>query len=233
MATLRGALALIGGPAGAAMLAGAAIFYFYQKAQQARQESIAFAAMLPDVIRKLKEMNLAQAQGARADTVTSINNQKNEIADLQSHIADLNKKYNERITLAKQMGGGDEKNNGHLRIASDLANELAQANRDLNTKVRTLNESQDALRLINIQVNEGIVAQMKAARDGALALAEAEKKASFLGQTQSFLAGKLGESTAALQKFNAESLKINWGGSDGEKLIKQAERRLALSKVEG
>lgn len=43
----------------------------------------------------------------------------------------------------------------------------------------------------------------------------------------------MGESTAALQKFNAESLKINWGGSDGEKLIKQAERRLALSKKEG
>ena len=131
------------------------------------------------------------------------------------------------------MGGGDETNNGHLRVASDLANELAKANRDLNTKVRTLKDSQDALRLINVQVNEGIVAQMKAARDGALALAEAEKKASFLGQTQSFLAGKLGESTAALQKFNAESLKINWGGSDGEKLIKQAERRLALSKKEG
>jgi hypothetical protein len=38
----RGALALIGGPAGA-MLAAGAIFYFWQKAQQAKEEAIAFA----------------------------------------------------------------------------------------------------------------------------------------------------------------------------------------------
>ena len=223
----------LGGPLGVIAIVAAGWYLYAQRQEEARKASIEFASSLPSVISKLKEMNLAQAQGVRADTITSIKNQKEEIADLEKNIANLNKKYQERIELAAQMGGGDETNNGHLRVASDLANELAKANRDLNTKVRTLNESQDALRLINVQVNEGIVAQMKAARDGALALAEAEKKASFLGQTQSFLAGKLGESTAALQKFNAESLKINWGGSDGEKLIKQAERRLALSKKEG
>jgi len=223
----------LGGPLGVIAIVAAGWYLYAQRQEEARKASIEFASSLPSVISKLKEMNLAQAQGVRADTITSIKNQKEEIADLEKNIANLNKKYQERIELAAQMGGGDETNNGHLRVASDLANELAKANRDLNTKVRTLNESQDALRLINVQVNEGIVAQMKAARDGALALAEAEKKASFLGQTQSFLAVKLGESTAALQKFNAESLKINWGGSDGEKLIKQAERRLALSKKEG
>ncbi|HBU5081660.1 TPA: phage tail tape measure protein, partial [Klebsiella pneumoniae] len=86
---------------------------------------------------------------------------------------------------------------------------------------------------INIQVNQGIVDQMRAARDNAIAIAEAEKQASFLGGTQAFLAEKLGQSTQALKAFNSESLKINWGGKEGEKLIKQAERRLALSKLEG
>jgi len=233
MKTINMVTGPLGGPLGVIAIVAAGWYLYAQRQEEARKASVEFANSLPSVISKLKEMNLAQAQGVRADTITSIKNQKEEIADLEKNIANLNKKYQERIDLAAQMGGGDETNNGHLRVASDLANELAKANRDLNTKVRTLNESQDALRLINVQVNEGIVAQMKAARDGALALAEAEKKASFLGQTQSFLAGKLGESTAALQKFNAESLKINWGGSDGEKLIKQAERRLALSKKEG
>ncbi|PLR40704.1 hypothetical protein CYR55_05335 [Chimaeribacter californicus] len=223
----------LGGPLGVIAIVAAGWYLYAQRQEEARKASIEFASTLPSVISKLKEMNLTQAQGVRADTVTSIKNQKEEIADLESHIADLNKQYKERIELAAQMGGGDEKNNGHLRIASDLANELAKANRDLNTKVRTLNESQDALRLINIQVNQGIVDQMKAARDSSIALAEAEKNASFLGQTHSFLATKLGQSTEAMQKFNAESLKVNWGGSEGEKLIKQAERRLALSKKEG
>ncbi|HDV0316239.1 TPA: phage tail tape measure protein, partial [Klebsiella pneumoniae] len=93
--------------------------------------------------------------------------------------------------------------------------------------------TEDALHLINIQVNQGIVDQMRAARDNAIAIAEAEKQASFLGGTQAFLAEKLGQSTQALKAFNSESLKINWGGKEGEKLIKQAERRLALSKLEG
>ena len=223
----------LGGPLGVIAIVAAGWYLYAQRQEEAKKASIEFASTLPSVISKLKEMNLTQAQGVRADTVTSIKNQKEEVADLKSHIADLNKQYKERIELAAQMGGGDEKNNGHLRIASDLANELAKANRDLNTKVRTLNESQDALRLINIQVNQGIVDQMKAARSSSIALAEAEKNASFLGQTHSFLATKLGQSTEAMQKFNAESLKVNWGGSEGEKLIKQAERRLALSKKEG
>ena len=230
---LNAAMMPLGGAIGVIAIVAAGWYLYAQKQAEARKESIAFADTLPDVIRKLKEMNLAQAQGVRADTVTSIKNQKDEIADLQSHIADLNKQYNDRIAYAKQMGGGDEENNGHLRIANELANDLAKANRDLDSKTRTLANFQDALRLINIQVNQGIVDQMKAARDNAIAVKEAEKNASFLGQTHSFLAEKLGLSTTALQKFNSESLKINWGGSDGEKLIKQAERRLALSKLEG
>lgn len=227
------ALAPLGGAVGVVAIVASGWYLYAQQQEQARKESIEFANTLPDVISKLKEMNLAQAQGIRADTVTSIKNQKDEIADLESHIASLNNKYNERIALAKQMGGGDEQNNGHLRIANELANDLAKANRDLDSKTRTLANSNDALRLVNIQVNQGILDQMKAARDNALAVAELEKKTSLLGGSQAFLAEKLGLSTTALQKFNAESLKIDWGGEAGEKLINQAERRLALSKLEG
>ncbi len=117
--------------------------------------------------------------------------------------------------------------------AKDAANELAKKRRDLDGATATLKQTEDALHLINIQVNQGIVDQMRAARDNAIAIAEAEKQASFLGGTQAFLAEKLGQSTQALKAFNSESLKINWGGKEGEKLIKQAERRLALSKLEG
>lgn len=233
MTALRAVTAPLGGPIGVIAIVAAGWYLYAQKQAEARKESIAFADTLPDVISKLKEMNLAQAQGVRADTVTSIENQQKAIDELKAKISDLNENYKERIALAKQMGGGDEANNGHLRIASQLANDLAKANRDLDSKTRTLANSKDALRLINIQVNQGIVDQMKAARDNAIALADAEKKTSFLGSSQGFLAEKLGLSTTAMQKFNAESLKINWGGSEGEKLIKQAERRLALSKLEG
>lgn len=230
---LKGAMALLGGPIGIVAAVAAGWYLYAQQQSQARKESVAFANTLPDVISKLKEMNLAQAQGVRADTIESIKNQKKEIDDLKDRISNLTAEYNKYNGLAKQFGVTNDENNGYVIKAAEAANELAKANRDLDSKNRTLAGSQDAVRLMNIQINQGLLDQMKAARDNALALAEAERKTTTLSGAQSFLAEKLGISTTAMQKFNAESLKINWGGSEGEKLIKQAERRLTLSKLEG
>ncbi|KTG73746.1 hypothetical protein K26_08450, partial [Klebsiella pneumoniae] len=155
------------------------------------------------------------------------------ISDLKDTISGLQSDYEKYTTLARQYGVTEDQNNGFVIKAKDAANELAKKRRDLDGATATLKQTEDALHLINIQVNQGIVDQMRAARDNAIAIAEAEKQASFLGGTQAFLAEKLGQSTQALKAFNSESLKINWGGKEGEKLIKQAERRLALSKLEG
>lgn len=230
---LKSAMALLGGPIGIVAAVAAGWYLYAQQQSQARKESVAFANTLPDVISKLKEMNLAQAQGVRADTIESIKNQKKEIDDLKDRISSLTDEYNKYNGLAKQFGVTNDENNGYVIKAAEAANELAKANRDLDSKTKTLTDSQDALSKINIQVNQGILDQMRTARDNALALAEAERKTTTLSGAQSFLAEKLGVSTTAMQKFNAESLKINWGGSEGEKLIKQAERRLTLSKLEG
>ncbi|MCW2488888.1 hypothetical protein J5069_23705, partial [Candidatus Symbiopectobacterium sp. NZEC127] len=206
------ALMPLGGTVGVVAIVAAGWYLYAQKQAQARQASIEFANTLPDVISKLKEMNLVQAQGVRADTVESITNQEAGIAKLKGEISNLNKDYNDRITLAKQMGNADIESNGHLKIAADLSNQLSKANRDLYEKESTLKKSKDALHQINIRVNQGILDQMKAARDNALAVAELEKKTSLLGGSQAFLAQKLGAPTEALKSFNAESLKINWGG---------------------
>ncbi|HIH8965346.1 TPA: tape measure protein [Serratia marcescens] len=233
MSVIKTVTSPLGGPIGILAMVAAGWYLYAQNQAEARKESIAFANTLPDVIAKLKEMNLAQAQGVRADTIESIKNQKKEIDDLKDRISSLTDEYNKYNGLAKQFGVTNDENNGYVIKAAEAANELAKANRDLDSKTKTLTDSQDALSKINIQVNQGILDQMKAARDNAIALAEAEKNTTILSGAQSFLAEKLGISTTAMQKFNAESLKINWGGSEGEKLIKQAERRLALSKLEG
>ncbi len=223
----------LGGPLGAIAIVAAGWYLYSQRQAEARKEAIAFADTIPEVIKRLNDMNLAQAQGVRADTVDSIKAQKESIDDLKSSISELESEYDKYSTLAKQLGVSEDENNGYVIKAKEAANELAKSRRDLDGQTAKLKQTEDALRLINIQVNQGVVDQMKAARDNAAALAEAEKKASFLGSAQGFLAGKLGEATTAMKAFNAESLKIDWGGKEGEKLIKQAERRLALSKLEG
>ena len=233
MKVVNSVTAPLGGPIGVIAIVAAGWYLYSQRQAEARKEAIAFADTVPDVVKRLKDMNLAQAQGVRADTVTSIEAQKEAISDLKDTISGLQSDYEKYTTLARQYGVTEDQNNGFVIKARDAANELAKKRRDLDGATATLKQTEDALHLINIQVNQGIVDQMRAARDNAIAIAEAEKQASFLGGTQAFLAEKLGQSTQALKAFNSESLKINWGGKEGEKLIKQAERRLALSKLEG
>lgn len=233
MKVVNSVTAPLGGPIGVIAIVAAGWYLYSQRQAEARKEAIAFADTVPDVIKRLKDMNLAQAQGVRADTVTSIEAQKEAISDLKDTISGLQSDYEKYTTLARQYGVTEDQNNGFVIKARDAANELAKKRRDLDGATATLKQTEDALHLINIQVNQGIVDQMRAARDNAIAIAEAERQASFLGGTQAFLAEKLGQSTQALKAFNSESLKINWGGKEGEKLIKQAERRLALSKLEG
>lgn len=79
-----GALALIGGPAGFAVIAAAGIFYFYQKMQQARQESIDFANKLDGVIGKMKSMSQVQLAAEIDNASKSIRAQVDALKDNQS-----------------------------------------------------------------------------------------------------------------------------------------------------
>jgi len=79
-----GALALIGGPVGAAVIAAAGIFYFYQKMQQARQESIDFADKLDGVIAKMKSMSQVQLAAEIDNASKSIRAQADALKDNQS-----------------------------------------------------------------------------------------------------------------------------------------------------
>lgn len=78
------ALTLIGGPVGAAVIAAAGIFYFYQKMQQARQESIDFADKLDGVIAKMKSMSQVQLAAEIDNASKSIRAQANALKDNQS-----------------------------------------------------------------------------------------------------------------------------------------------------
>lgn len=82
----KNALALIGGPAGLAVIAAAGIFYFYQKMQQARQESIDFADKLDSVIAKMKSMSQVQLAAEIDNASKSISAQADALKDNQSTI---------------------------------------------------------------------------------------------------------------------------------------------------
>lgn len=131
----RGALSLIGGPGGAAMLAASAIFYFWQKAQQAREEALRFADSLDKVNASMKAMNNTQLRGTIADANKSIRAQKDEISDLQSEVDSLRSRYQnftpEAQAVAESMGQG-----------ADFARQQAEVSDQLNQKTRDLANAQ-------------------------------------------------------------------------------------------
>lgn len=92
----RGALSLIGGPVGAAMLAGSALLYFHQQAKDARQSAInlkdaviettAALMQLSDKQLSVKQLDL---QDQYENQVTQRNQLMKEIQDANSRIGDL------------------------------------------------------------------------------------------------------------------------------------------------
>ncbi|MGM7903135.1 tape measure protein [Yersinia enterocolitica] len=77
----KGALALVGGPTGVAFLAGAALFYFYQRSEEAKKSAFDLANAVNSLIGKMKEMSNIQLAS--------------EIGKLRSAIPDLNKVVND------------------------------------------------------------------------------------------------------------------------------------------
>lgn len=79
-----GALALIGGPVGAAVIAAAGLIYLYQSMMQARQASIDLADKLDGVIAKMKSMSQVQLAAEIDNASKSIRAQADALKDNQS-----------------------------------------------------------------------------------------------------------------------------------------------------
>jgi hypothetical protein len=65
MKVVNSVTAPLGGPIGVIAIVAAGWYLYSQRQAEARKEAIAFADTVPDVIKRLKDMNLAQAQGVR------------------------------------------------------------------------------------------------------------------------------------------------------------------------
>lgn len=190
------ALSIVGGPAGAAMLAATAVYYFYQKVQQAKQESINFADSLDGLTSKMKEMSAVQVAAAIAKTEQSIIDQQDAIAELREEYERLEKKK----TFIEQAA--------QIRGASAVAEDLAEANRNLAIQADKVEQAENklsrttsSLGLLRAQANgqfrEGIDLLR---RDGE----EAGITAGMMGK----LGDMINFASKAKDKFNSSSLMV-------------------------
>lgn len=126
-----GALGLIGGPVGAAMLAGAGLYYFHEKAEQAKQSAMGLASEVSKLVADYEKMtettklnaagniykqlqdNLKRITYVRANinlleknTIPYLENQDNIVPFRASRLADATQKLNERKEELEKLQAG-------------------------------------------------------------------------------------------------------------------------------
>lgn len=228
----RGALSLIGGPAGAAMLAASAIFYFWQKSQQAKQEAIAFADGLDKLNGSMKVMSNTALRGSIADANVAIKGQQDALSDLSSEIEDLTAKRDDYIQKGKQFGTTIEQGNGLLQIAARLTDEINKKQRDranledkLADTIRTRDIAQNTLNnnmLTSMGVHDSLIEKGTTLERVQGAVAKA------FGNT----ANEINRANQAGQNFNPKALEISPPTDAGDKIILNLEEQNELLKIQ-
>lgn len=227
MKALNAASAPLGGPMGALMLIGAAVYYVIDAMKSAKQAARDYSNELPDLIERLKELNKVQLDAARVKTSQNIAQKKEDISDLKEEVESLTK----QLSIQKKLNeSGVWRPDSAREKEKELTNDLAIAKANLDSKTTELSYSENALLQIDRQINKVVADQMEEARKLHDELGNGVQKVQMLSDAQDFFAKKLGISTQAIKDFNAEKVSFEWS-KEGLDLRKSLERDMKLANA--
>lgn len=131
----RGALAFVGGPFGAAMLAGSALLYFHQRAQEARQSAVNLKDAVVETTAALMQMSDKQLAVKELDLGDQLDNQLGEQEKLQEQLKYMNKQIdqsNKQGWIGDVFGNKKDMQAARQRAEADLesVNQGIQKTRD-------------------------------------------------------------------------------------------------------
>lgn len=196
---LLAALTPLGGLVGAATLASAAIFYFYQRAQQAKQEAIDFADKLDGVIAKMRQMNDVQLTGTIADLNTSLRAQVEQLDELQTaHQENINRLYNAQQALNNAAEGSWAYNSASAAL-TEAQDQVAQSARDVDTAETKLSRTKSTLGLVQAQLSGKL-------EQGVDLLRRDGEEAGVAAGMMNHLGNAINFASRAKDKFNSQSL---------------------------
>ncbi|EPL7981220.1 tape measure protein [Enterobacter kobei] len=227
----RNALALIGGPAGAAMLAAGAIFYFWQKAQQAKEEAIAFADGLDKLNAAMNAMSNTQLRGAIADANNSIRAQKEAVADLQSEVDSLRDRYQNFTPAAQKVAESMGQGADFARQQAEVSDDLARKTRDLEAAKDKLSRTEETASEATRTLTNNMLTAM-GVHDQLI------EKSWSLEQVQGAVAKAFGETADEINRanqagksFDPKALQISPATKEGDKVIATLEEQNELLKI--
>ncbi|MFP4863501.1 phage tail tape measure C-terminal domain-containing protein [Providencia rettgeri] len=230
---LKGSLALVGGPVGVAMLAGAGLYYYSQQAEQAREKTRAFTDEIPGLISNLKKLNKVELDSVSVKLIKNVSQLKEDLATADAGIESLKGTYLRAQKVVDSGKGLSWDRQEAVEAAKKASDDLKLAYAERQAIVTKLSLAEEAQTKVNQQLSSVVVEQMHTARQQSDALESAEPKVKMLADAQSFLAQKLGISTNAMKQFNAQSLLLNYGGDDANKFIQGLKQQVELSEKTG
>ena len=228
----RGALSLIGGPAGAAMLAAGAIFYFWQKAQQAREEAIRFADSLDKVNASMKAMNNTQLRGVIADANISISAQKDAVRNLQSEVDALRERYLNFTPAAQEVAESLGQGSQFASEKERVFNELNKKSRDLTDAQEKLARTQETAAEASRTLTNNMLTSM-GVHDGLIEKGSTlERVQGAVARAFGLTADEINRANQAGQNFNPKSLQVSAPTKEADKMILSLEEQNQLLKIQ-
>ncbi len=192
----RGALSLIGGPVGAAMLAGSALLYFHEQAKQARQSALDLKGAVVETTAALMQLSDKQLSVKQLDLQDQYENQVTQRNQLIKEIQDADSRMDslKGFDPFGQLSGVEK---GKTRAEADLES--------VNSGLKTLQDNMENVDKARFLVKTGIADSAKNLKSdvqaATAAAAEAGKVASPWGGEDPAKADKKG--AQALKQFTA------------------------------
>lgn len=197
----RSALALVGGPVGAATLAASAIFYFYQKAQEAKKAAVELADGVNKLIGEMKDMSATELSATIAKLRSAIPDLNSVLADAQAEydktsarVANLTKEVDNWGLGTKRGRQANEALTGAIDAQSTAAAALEKAQRNLS-------QTQNAVGIAQANLNGNMAQGIDLLKRNGEEAGVAAGMMNQLGKAIGFAAGQK-------EKFNATSLTV-------------------------
>lgn len=220
---LRGALSLIGGPAGAAMLAASAIFYFYQKSKEAREEAVKLADSVNGLTSRMQEMsnveiaaNIGKLRSAIPELTGAVSDAQKEFDEATYHVRDLQKEID-------NWGTGTKRGRQAAEALTGAIDEQSQAALNLDNAQRQLSQTQSAIGMLQAQMNGQMEQGIDLLSRNTQEVGIAEGMMKKFGDAINF-------ATRAKEKFNSTSLKVD-RSEKGDELLKQLQKENELLSI--
>lgn len=216
-------LSLIGGPAGAAMLAASAILYFSQRAKEAKDDANNLADSVNDLSAKFQTMS-------HTELAATIGKLSQNLPTLSDAVADAQKEFND-ATAAVQRQEREIANWGtNTTRGRQAAEALGGAQDKLAIAALGLERAQNRLSQTQNAINIGRATLNGTMRQGIDLLRRDGEEAGVTAGMMGRLGDMINFAAKAKEKYNSSSLMV-MRSEDGDKLLSSLEKQNSLLSI--